>query len=219
MTSPSDRIRTGKRTMRDSEAQDADETQQAHPGKPGRTRPFFAFSWPYALGGLVFLVLTFGLLVLGVVSVELVQAAVLVVFALTTIVTDWREQRIYNITTFPTIVAGLALSAFQGIPGEIFSRGLIDHVVAGAVIFAVFYPTTVAMGWMKAGDLKFLMAIGALMGTWFLLGAFIYGSIIGGALAVGFGLVKGRWRGVLMPYGIALAAGSLVALVGGVPRY
>lgn len=158
------------------------------------------------------------------VSIELVQSVVLVIFALTAITTDWLRTRIYNATTYPTMVIGLVLAALQNTPGEIFNGGLADHIVAAGGIFALLYPMF-RRRWMLGGDLKFLMAIGALMGTWFLLAAFIYGSIIGGALAIGFmlfGLARGRGllQGVksYMPYGIALAAGSLVALAAGVPH-
>lgn len=155
-------------------------------------------------------------------SIELVQGVVLVIFALTAITTDWLRTRIYNATTYPTIALGLALAALQNTPGELLHGGLVDHIVAVVGTFAVFFPMTVR-GWMKAGDVKLLMAVGALMGSWFLLVAFAYGSIIGGALAVGFMLFSlARGRGFrqgltsYMPYGIALAAGSLVALAAGV---
>lgn len=151
-------------------------------------------------------------------TLDVFRSVVLIIFALTTIVTDWRRQRIYNFTTYPVIVAGLLLSAFDGVPGEVFRSGVIDHVVAAVGVFVILYPVY-AMGWLKAGDSKFLMAIGALMGTSFLVATFAWGSLIGGVLALGFALVAlFRGRGfraglkVYMPYGIALAAGSLVAL-------
>lgn len=163
-------------------------------------------------------------MLLGFVSIEFAQRGLLVLFAVTAIITDWRRQHIYNLTTYPVIVVGLGLSAFQDLPGEVFKSGLADHLVAAVGVFALLYPLY-AMRWMLAGDLKLLMAIGALMGTWFLMLAFVYGSLIGGALAIGFvavALVRGQGfeRGLkaYMPYGIALAAGSLVALVTGVAR-
>jgi prepilin signal peptidase PulO-like enzyme (type II secretory pathway) len=79
--------------------------------------------------------------------------------------------------------------------------------------------------WMKGGDVKLLMAIGALMGTNFLVSAFLYGTIIGGLAGVGFVVFhmirgNGMLRGMksYMPYGVSLGAGALLALVAGVSR-
>jgi len=83
-----------------------------------------------------------------------------------------------------------------------------------------------ALGWMKAGDVKLLMAVGALRGTSFLLAAGLYGSLLGGLLAIVLIVSRrlippehpqrGGVRTVLkssIPYGVALGAGGLVALL------
>src|SRR5438105_11026120 len=98
--------------------------------------------------------------------------------------TDYRWLRIPNVVTYPAMLVGLALSAFEGVPGVFFVSGPIDHVAAIVLAFALAYPFYVAGG-LKAGDAKLLMAIGAVRGTGFLLVGSVYGALIGGVIAVG----------------------------------
>jgi prepilin peptidase CpaA len=147
----------------------------------------------------------------------------------TIIVTDWRWRRIPNAVTYPTMLVGLLLGVLEstgraGFPGSIFTGGLIDHVAGLAIGFLVSYPFYAAGG-LKAGDGKFLMAVGALKGTAFLFVAAVYGALIGGAIAIGFIVARriaahragtGETVGGLLhtwiPYGVALGLGALVAL-------
>jgi prepilin peptidase CpaA len=154
----------------------------------------------------------------------------LVAFLVTVIVTDWKWRRIPNVVTYPAILAGVALSAFAGV-GAVGSGGVLDHVAAVVLAFLFSYPLYAAGG-LKAGDAKLLMTIGALRGTTFLLGAAVYGALLGGLAAValivwkllarpGAGQRRPALRDVLkswMPYGVALGAGGLVALVADVAR-
>lgn len=143
---------------------------------------------------------------------------------MTIIVTDWRWRRIPNVVTYPTMLVGLALSALGAVPGQVFVSGLLDHVAGLAIAFLVSYPI-VALGGMKAGDGKFLMAVGALKGTYFLFVAGVYGALIGGIIAVAFivarrleaarGGADSGFRRLLkswIPYGVALGTGALAAL-------
>ena len=80
-------------------------------------------------------------------------------------------------------------------------------------------------GWIGAGDLKLMVAVGALAGPGFVAGAFVWGSLVGGLL---LGLAARRsvsapkpasiWS-IRVPYGAALAAGAMitaaVGLLGG----
>ena len=152
---------------------------------------------------------------------------------MTIIVTDWRWRRIPNAVTYPTMLVGLGLGALEsagpaGFPGSIFSAGMhggiLDHVVGLAIGFLVAYPFY-AGGGLKAGDGKFLMAVGALMGTLFLLQAAVWGALVGGVIAIGFIVARrvsaaragtGETVGGLLhtwiPYGVALGLGALAAL-------
>ena len=155
---------------------------------------------------------------------RLVQNAVLVAFVLTVMFTDWRWRRIPNVVTYPGIVAGLGLSAVEGL-GGLGSGGLIDHVAATVLAFLVCYPFYAAGG-LKAGDAKLLMTVGALRGTGFFLMSAFYGAMLGGLVALAFIAVRRlskpapgepphtmrRILGMWIPYGIALGGGALVAL-------
>jgi prepilin peptidase CpaA len=152
-----------------------------------------------------------------------------VAFVVTIIVTDWRWRRIPNAVTYPTILVGLALGVAEsvgtaGFPGGVFSGGVLDHVIGLLVGFLVAYPFY-AGGGLKAGDGKFLMAVGALKGTLFLFQAAVWGALIGGVIAIGFIVARraaakragsGETIGGLLhtwiPYGVALGLGALVAL-------
>ncbi len=167
-------------------------------------------------------------------GLQAIEDLVLVVFVVTIIVTDWRWRRIPNAVTYPTMLVGLVLGAVEsagpaGFPGNVFAPagahgGLLDHVVGLAVGFLVAYPFY-AGGGLKAGDGKFLMAVGALMGTFFLLQAAVWGALVGGVIAIGFIVARrvaaaragtGETVGGLLhawiPYGVALGLGALAAL-------
>jgi prepilin peptidase CpaA len=102
-------------------------------------------------------------------------------------------------------------------------NGLVDHVAGLVVGFLVAYPFY-TMGGLKAGDGKYLMAVGAMRGLGLLLTGAVYGALLGGVIALGFIAVR-RLRpangatasmgGVMktwIPYGVALGLGTLVAL-------
>jgi prepilin peptidase CpaA len=76
------------------------------------------------------------------------------------------------------------------------------------------------LGWMGAGDVKLLGAIGALQGPLIVLRAGLYGAVVGGLLSA-LVLTAARRRGELvgtagrrtLPYGPALAVGTIIALL------
>ena len=148
----------------------------------------------------------------------------LVVLFFVVMYTDGRWLRIPNAVTYPTMLIGLVLGALKAFPGTLFGSGLLNHVVALVLAFALSYPFYAAGG-LKAGDAKLLMAIGAVGGTSFLLVSTVWGALIGGVLAIGFIAVRryrargsaeadmGKVMKSSMPYGIALALGGLVAIV------
>jgi prepilin peptidase CpaA len=140
------------------------------------------------------------------------------------IFTDWRWQRIPNQVTYPTMLLGLVLGLFEGIPGAIFTRGFLDHAAGLGLAFLISYPFYAAGG-LKAGDAKMLMAIGAVRGSFFLLSAALYGALAGGVLALVLMGVRRLappetevadpfWRLMKsrIPYGVALGIGALIAL-------
>jgi prepilin peptidase CpaA len=133
--------------------------------------------------------------------------------------TDMRWRRIPNVVTYPTMLLGLIFAAFESFP-----NALVDHVVAVIAIFAIGYPI-VAGKMLKSGDVKFLMAVGALRGTGFVLFSALYGSLVGGLVALLYVAVRrlaptanGQHASVSelmrswIPYGVALGIGTLLTL-------
>ena len=108
-----------------------------------------------------------------------VENVILVAFVAAVIFTDWRWRRIPNAFTYPVMAAGLVLGTLEAVPGELFVRGLFDHVAGLAVGLLVAYPFYAAGG-LKAGDGKYLMAVGALRGLGLLLYGAVYGALSGG---------------------------------------
>jgi prepilin peptidase CpaA len=155
----------------------------------------------------------------------MVENVVLTALLLAIMYTDWRFLRIPNNLTYPAMLVGLVLGGLEAFPGDLFTRGFVDHVAGLILAFAISYPFYAARG-LKAGDAKLLMAIGALRGVNFLLFAAVYGALIGGVLAVGFILRRRLARPVAggapttmagimkssIPYGVALGIGGLLAL-------
>jgi len=156
---------------------------------------------------------------------RVIENVALAALLITVMYTDWRFLRIPNALTYPAMLVGVVFGAIEGLPGELFAHGLVDHVAALILAFAISYPFYVAGG-LKAGDAKLLMAIGALRGVNFLLFAAVYGALIGGVLAVGFilrrklarpaaGAAPNTLAGIMkssIPYGVALGIGGLLAL-------
>lgn len=98
--------------------------------------------------------------------------------------TDIKNRKILNIVTFPSMLFGLVLhTIISGWDGFTFS---LFGLLAGFGLLIIPH----LMGGMAAGDVKLLMAIGALKGTSFVLGSFIYIAIIGGIIAFVILLVK-----------------------------
>jgi prepilin peptidase CpaA len=155
--------------------------------------------------------------------VRTVEDVILVAFVAAVVFTDWRWRRIPNKFTYPVMALGLVLGAFEGLPGDLFAGGLVDHVAGLVVGFLVVYPFYAAGG-LKAGDGKYLMAVGALRGVGFLLYAAVYGALIGGVIALGVIAVRrlrpadggrasvGGLMKTWIPYGVALGLGTLLAL-------
>ena len=152
-----------------------------------------------------------------------VEDAILVAFVVAVVYMDWRYHRIPNAFTYPVMAAGLVLGALEGVPGELFAKGLFNHVAGLVVGFLIAYPFY-AMGGLKAGDGKYLMAVGAMRGLGLLLAGAIYGALLGGVIALGFIAVRrvraangaaasmGAVMKTWIPYGVALGLGTLLAL-------
>lgn len=142
----------------------------------------------------------------------LLRDALLVTVALAAAATDMRWRRIPNVLTFPVMLLGLVLGVAAG-SGWGNALGL---VLGLAVCFPLYQG-----GGLKAGDVKLMMAIGAIGGPAFLLVTALAGAVAGGLVAGGYVAWQHRRRGrsladlrtAFIPYGVPLAAGVLVALM------
>jgi prepilin peptidase CpaA len=165
-------------------------------------------------------------------KLDMVASGLLVLVLLVASWTDVRSRRIPNWLTVGGTVAGLAVRAWMG-PSPVVS-GVLG--VALAVLLALPFFAAGALG---GGDAKLLMAVGAFMGPADLARASLVIAVVGGLVALleagrrgvllptlaSCGSIILRWmtlgrRGgeplvvtgerLAVPYGVAIAAGSLL---------
>lgn len=114
----------------------------------------------------------------GKITIELVQQLVAVVLVLVCMFHDALRRRIPNMLTFPAMIIGLSLGVFgHGWRGLLFS---FLGVLSG---FALMY-LPYHLGGMGAGDVKLMMAVGAILGPGATFQIFLYSALAGGLLAV-----------------------------------
>lgn len=170
-------------------------------------------------------------------TMEVLSAILIAVVVGTAIVTDVRSRRIPNTLTFPALLAALVIRfAFQGWAG--LGLALLGAIIAPLVLLIVHMGKGIGMG-----DLKLAAAVGAFFGPAGAVVAMLASAILGGLLAmallmqrgqllaeffglflVGVPFLKNRKGKELpadaspgvttMPYGVAIAIGSLSTLAG-----
>lgn len=161
-------------------------------------------------------------------------ATITVIITGIAVYTDLRWGKIFNALTLPALLAGLVINTVAGgLDGAVLS---VEGIGLG---FALFVVSALFGRILGGGDIKLLMAIGALQGPYFLAWAIFYTALAGAVLAISVGLYRGvlgqRMRclvaslclrmtqGVPMemhetpgsprlPYAIAIGLGSLVAM-------
>jgi prepilin peptidase CpaA len=157
--------------------------------------------------------------------------------AITAAIFDVQQRRIPNWLTYPGMISGLALQgSFLGWKGLV---GAVEgFLLLGGIVF-LFYVVR-AMG---AGDVKLMAAIGSIIGPAHGLIVLLATAICGGILAIVYAFYRGRMGATLrnlgsvvlfhaqtglkahpelnldnpatlrMPYGLAIAAGTLYAFL------
>lgn len=119
------------------------------------------------------------------------QVALMVVVpgAVVASVLDYRTHRVPNWLNATLAGSGLmAQGWFFGWPG--LANGMLGLLVGLAVLIVPW-----AMHGMGAGDVKLMAAIGAWFGPWMTFVAFCAGALVGGLIAAGMIVAKGRlWQ-------------------------
>lgn len=163
---------------------------------------------------------------------DIASDAILILLLTVGLYMDIRYRRLPNWLTIPVIVIGIVM---RSVDAGWF--GALDAI--GGVLFAFVLILPFIHGGLGGGDLKFLAAIGALKGFYFVLWSSLLGAVLGGIVSVVILLRQGRlryeiWRcflafrnlGVareerpdlkpqrtrdsLFPYGIVLVMGAII---------
>lgn len=161
----------------------------------------------------------------------------LITVLLISLITDLQQRKILNVVTIPSMVFGLLFhTIMHGFDGFLYSG-------AGLLVGFGLLLLPYLLGGMGAGDVKLMAAIGALMGTTFVLYSFLFTAIIGGLISLflivyykgfknsikslyyGLPFLKGNLGSLVLekskkdritfPYGVAIILGTLCAFVWG----
>ncbi len=123
--------------------------------------------------------------------------------ALAAVIDGWK-LKVPNWLTFPLVVSGWALGLMHmfGLFTSATGSGDVWASLAGTALgFILLFPVY-AVGGMGAGDVKMQMGFGAWVGAfygfasglWIVFCAFCLAVVIGGVIAAGMILVRGRFR-------------------------
>ena len=167
-------------------------------------------------------------------EVVFITAVLLVLLAM---YSDLRWRRIPNCLTLPAIALGFLLN-FLGNSwnGLIFA---FFGLLVGMGLLMLPY----LLGGMGGGDVKFMGALGAILGSYSVLNVFLYATLVGGAIALGVAIANKRlidtfkrlWlflkcvflfrapstgavlfkQSLQIPYGVAIGSGTFIYLVAG----
>jgi prepilin peptidase CpaA len=137
-----------------------------------------------------------------------IPAAALSSFLALAMARDLSERRIPNRLVGVYAVVGLGL-------GLVFPPGPAGAVLGLATGFALLLGPF-ALGFVGAGDVKFLAVVGTFLGPARTLDALVLGMALGGLFAIPI-LVRRRWhdaaaRTATIPYAVPLSLGTLAAL-------
>jgi Flp pilus assembly protein protease CpaA len=92
--------------------------------------------------------------------------------------TDWRRNMIYNWTTYPGILLGLAANWYEG-GGEALEQAILGCVVCGGLVLAMFL-----FGGTGGGDVKLLAMMGAGLGLYDGIEGMLWTFVLGAVLAL-----------------------------------
>ncbi len=112
------------------------------------------------------------------ITITVVTTSLTLLLVAAAVYTDVRWGKIFNHLTMPAIVLGLIINSLIGLDGFL-------HSIAGVGLGLGLFLVSCLLGRiLGGGDIKLLMAVGALQGPAFLAWTICYTAIIGGVLAV-----------------------------------
>lgn len=138
------------------------------------------------------------------------RTVVLFVLLVYAAIIDVRSHRIPNRLVVAGLGFGLIYSAFVPFWGE---HGFLWALGGAAIGFGVFFPLWL-LRIMGAGDVKLMAMVGSLLGVQAVQAAMLATLIAGGVFAVGFSLLHGRLREMLVNVGRMLRIGSIAVVMG-----
>ena len=110
--------------------------------------------------------------------VEVLLISLVAIALIVATYTDIRYGKIYNWTTLPAILIGIALHTY----GHWWIGFLLS--VGGAVLVMALFLFLGPLVGIGGGDIKLMMAVGALLALPLSLWALLYSAVIGGVMAV-----------------------------------
>ena len=140
-------------------------------------------------------------------QLQVALAALFLALAIS-VITDLRSRLIYNVVTLPALAVVLVCFTWAG-----GSEALVDCLIGLAVCAAPLLLASLR-GAVGMGDVKLMALVGAAAGWPGSLAVLVYVSLAGGLQAL-LWLIAAKLRGEdrpkYVPYGVAIAAGTVAA--------
>jgi prepilin peptidase CpaA len=145
---------------------------------------------------------------------------ILVAWATAAAGVDARHRRLPNWLTLGGLMAGSLYALVTGF--SVLGGSLTNALLAAAIGFLVLFPAYLA-GWMGAGDVKLLTAMGMLGGSGTLLPTLLTGCIITGIVALALVITNRLKKDAVpsgarekrpLPFGAGLAVGFAMSVLG-----
>jgi prepilin peptidase CpaA len=125
---------------------------------------------------------------------------VLLVYLIGAAIFDVRYRRIPNWLNLTGVLLGFGINTVIGAPGYGFLFALLGFAV-GLFSFMAFY----VMRYTRAGDVKMMAALGALVGWKAWVGLFLVTAIVGGIMALLLVAMRGRLQRTLWNVGFMVS--------------
>ncbi|HAR63916.1 MAG TPA: prepilin peptidase [Candidatus Margulisbacteria bacterium] len=117
-------------------------------------------------------------------DVLIFSKVILVIIIITiSVITDLATRKIYNILTLPAICSGLLFNMIYFSLNNFSLRAIAEGFIfsfSGLIIALIVFFILFAFGWFGGGDAKLMGAIGAFMGSHFIIWCILYTLIAGG---------------------------------------